>query len=114
MMVCTGFKIRPDDRDLTGVLASTPQPGWLARVPPVLHGHFTRAVGSQTAEVGERISAALNLNGPTDEAYLTSLRANAFALSDEGTPTVARQHDGTSPSPAAWDHPGDLHHRPAR
>ncbi len=87
MMVCTGFKIRPDDRDLTGVLASTPQPGWLARVPPVLHGHFTHAVGSQTAEVGKRISAALNLNGPTDEAYLTSLRANGFALSDEGTPT---------------------------
>lgn len=87
MMVCTGFKIRPMDRDLTGVLASSPQPGWLARVPPVLHGHFTHAVGSQTTEVGERISAALNLNGPTDEAYLASLRGDGFALSDEVAPT---------------------------
>jgi len=87
MMVCTGFKIRPEDRDLTGVLASTPQPGWLAHVPPDLHEHFTHAVGSQTAEVGERIVAALDGNGPTDEAYLASLRAVAFALSDEAAPT---------------------------
>ena len=87
MMVCTSFKIRPEDRDLTGALTSNPQPGWLSRVPPTLHGHFTHAVGLQSAEVSERISAALNLNGPTDEAYLTALRINGFALSDEATPT---------------------------
>jgi pimeloyl-ACP methyl ester carboxylesterase len=87
MMVCTGFKIRPEDRDLTGVLTSTPHPGWLAQVPPGLHDHFAHAVGSQTAEVAERIAAVLGRNGPTDEAYLASLRTDGFALSDEATPT---------------------------
>jgi pimeloyl-ACP methyl ester carboxylesterase len=90
MMVCTGFKIRPEDRELTGVLASAPQSGWLARVPPDLHNHFIHAVGSQTAEVAERIAAALDRNGPTDEAYLASLRADGFALSDEAAPTPCR------------------------
>lgn len=87
MMVCTGFKIRPADRDLTGVLGSTPQPGWLDHVPPVLHDHFAHAVGLQTAEVPERITATLGRNGPTDEGYLTSLREDGFVLSDEDTPT---------------------------
>lgn len=88
MMVCTGFRIRPEDRDLTGVLASTPEPGWLDHVPPALHYHFTHAVGSQTTEVAERILAALARNGPTDEGYLASLRADGFALSDEAAPTL--------------------------
>lgn len=87
MMLCTGFQIRPEDRDFTGVLASTPQPGWLAQVSPDLHEHFTHAVGSQTAGVSERIVAALDCNGPTDEAYLASLRVDGFALSDEAAPT---------------------------
>ncbi len=87
MMVCAGFKIRPEDRDLTGVLPSTPQPGWLDHVPPALHDHFTHAVGSQTAKVGERILAALARNGPTDETYLASLREDGFAFSDEAAPT---------------------------
>jgi len=87
MMVCTGFKIRPEDRDLTGVLTSAPQPGWLTRVPRHLHQHFAHAVGAQTAGVAERIVATLNLNGPTDDDYLASLRADGFALSDEAAPT---------------------------
>lgn len=48
MMICAGFKIRPDDRDLTGVLSSTPEPDWLAEVPVGLHEHFRQAVGHQT------------------------------------------------------------------
>lgn len=86
-MVCTGFKIRPEYRDLTGVRPSIPQPGWLTRVPPVLHDHFVHAVGSQTGEVAERVAAVLHLNGPPEEAYLASLRADGFALSDEDAPT---------------------------
>ncbi len=88
MMVCTGFKIRSEDRDLTGVLASTPQPGWLDHVPPHLHQHFTHAIGTQTAQTAERIVAALARNGSTDEAYLASLRADGFALSDEAAETL--------------------------
>jgi len=45
MPVCTGFKIRPWDRDLSGVLASNPHPGWLDHVPSHLRGHFSHAVG---------------------------------------------------------------------
>jgi pimeloyl-ACP methyl ester carboxylesterase len=87
MMVCSGFRIRPQDRDLTGVLGSIPEAGWLAYVPVELHDHLTHAVGFQTAEVASRIAAALRRNGPTDEAYLSSLRADGFALSDETAPS---------------------------
>jgi pimeloyl-ACP methyl ester carboxylesterase len=87
MMVCSGFRIRPQDRDLTGVLPSTPDPAWLAHVPVELHDHLTHAVGFQTAEVATRIAAALGCNGPTDEAYLSSLRADGFALADETAPS---------------------------
>jgi pimeloyl-ACP methyl ester carboxylesterase len=91
MMVCSGFRIRPEDRDLTGALGSTAQPGWLAAVPVELHDHFAHAVGRQTPEAAERIAAALKCNGPTDEIYLSSLRTDGFALSDE---EVAGRCDG--------------------
>lgn len=87
MMICTGFKICPHDRDLTGVLASSPEPDWLADVSPNLHDHFTQAIGCQTGEVARRITAALERNNPVDETYLASLRADGFAVSDEDTPT---------------------------
>ena len=88
MLVCTGFKIRPQDRDLSGVLASNPQLGWLDHVPSHLRGHFTHAVGLQTGEVANRIVAALDVNEPSDDVYLASLRADGFALSDEDAATV--------------------------
>jgi pimeloyl-ACP methyl ester carboxylesterase len=87
MMVCTGFKIRPEERDLTGVLTSIPDPEWLLDVPPGLHDHFAHAVGCQTAVVAQRIATALGRNGPTDQAYLTALRVDGFALSDENALT---------------------------
>ena len=87
MLVCTGFKIRPRDRDLSGVLASRPQQGWLNHVPSHLREHLIHAVGLQTGEVASRIISALDANGPTDEIYLTSLRADGFPLSDENEPT---------------------------
>ena len=83
MMVCTGFRIRPQDRDLTGTRASTPEPKWLDEVLPSLHDHFIHAVGSQTAEVATRIAGTLGRNGPTAEDYLSALRRDGFALSDE-------------------------------
>ncbi len=87
LMVCTGFKIHPRDRDLSGVLASNPHPGWLDQVPSHLRQHFTQAVGLQTREVAGRIIAALDVNAPSDDAYLALLRADGFALSDEDAVT---------------------------
>jgi pimeloyl-ACP methyl ester carboxylesterase len=87
MMVCTSFRIRPEDRDLTGVLASAPAPDWLAAAPPHLHDHFTLAVGRQTREVAQRLGIVLGRNGPVDERYLASLRTDGYALSDETAPT---------------------------
>lgn len=87
MMICSGFKILPVDRDLSGVLNSIPESGWLRSVPTDLRDHLTHAVGVQTAEVAERITAALGRNGPTDDTYLASLQTDGFALSDEDEPT---------------------------
>jgi len=83
MMVCASFKIRPQDRNLTGVLPSVPEPDWLSETPPHLRGHFAHAIGRQTAAVARQITAALAVNGPTDDDYLAALRADGFALSDE-------------------------------
>jgi pimeloyl-ACP methyl ester carboxylesterase len=88
LLVCTGVKIRPHERNLTGVLPSTAEPGWLADVPENLHDHFTHAIGCQTAAVAKRVAAVLARNGPTDEPYLAALRADGFALSDEDVPTA--------------------------
>ena len=88
LMMCTGFKIRPQDRNLAGVLPSHAEPGWLADVPAHLHDHFTHAIGCQTAAVAKRVAAVLARNGPTDEPYLAALRADGFALSDEDLPTL--------------------------
>jgi pimeloyl-ACP methyl ester carboxylesterase len=87
LMACTGFKIRPEDRNLAGVTHSVAEPDWLDDVPASLHDHFVRAVGCQTAAVANRIASVLARNGPVDEAYLADLRANGYALSDEDAPT---------------------------
>lgn len=84
MMVCSGFKIRFQDRNLSGVLQSHPQPGWLDQVPAHLHEHLARAVGHQTGEIANNIAAVVNANRNTDDGFLGSLRANGFALSNEG------------------------------
>lgn len=86
LAVCAAPKIRPEDRDLTGALASECEENWLADVPGDLHDHFRTAVGIQTRKVARRICTALALNGPTDEAYLSELRRDGFALTDEGSP----------------------------
>lgn len=83
LMVCSGVRIRPKDRNLAGVLSSAAEPDWLTGVPTKLHDHFTHAIGCQTTAVAERVAAALARNGPTDDAYLAALREEGFALSDE-------------------------------
>ncbi len=86
-LICTAAKIRPPDRDLSGVLPSDAEPGWLSEVPADLHDHFTQGVGCQTAAVARRIAGVLACNGPTAGSYLAELRAKGFSLSDEGTRT---------------------------
>ena len=86
LLVCTAPKIRPADRDLTGVLPSQAESGWLRDVPDGLREHLTHAVGCQTAETARRITAVLARNGPTAQSYLAELRAAGFALSDEDAP----------------------------
>ncbi len=86
LLVCTAPKIRPADRDLTGVLPSQAEPGWLRDVPGSLRDHLAHAVGCQTPETARRITAVLARNGPTAESYLAELRAGGFALSDEDVP----------------------------
>jgi pimeloyl-ACP methyl ester carboxylesterase len=88
LMACSGFKIRPRDRNLAGVLNSAAEPGWLADVPAHLHDHFSHAIGCQSAAVASRVAAALARNGQADTAYLGALRADGFALSDEDAPTT--------------------------
>ena len=87
LTVCSGFKIRPADRDLSGVLPSRPEPGWLDGVPPHLHEYLATAVGYQTTAAASRVAAVLAANGPVDEAYFGVLRSTGFALSDEDLAT---------------------------
>jgi pimeloyl-ACP methyl ester carboxylesterase len=83
LLVCSGVRIRPDQRNLAGAGASTPQPGWLDDVPAGLHGHFDHAVGLQTASVARRMAEAFAVNGPNDDSYLSALRSTGYPLSDE-------------------------------
>lgn len=87
LLMCTGFKIRPQDRNLVGVLPSNAEPGWLADVPANLHDHFIHAIGCQTTAVANRVAAVLARNVPADESYLAALRSDGFPLSDEDAPT---------------------------
>jgi pimeloyl-ACP methyl ester carboxylesterase len=91
LMVCSGFKIRPGDRDLSGVLGSSPEPGWLASVPSGLHEYLSAAVGCQTAAAASRVAAVLAASGPVDESYFDVLRADGFALSEEDQATACER-----------------------
>jgi pimeloyl-ACP methyl ester carboxylesterase len=88
-LVCTGAKIGPADRDLSGTLPSTAEPGWLDAVPRHLHDHLRQAVGRQTPDVAVRVSDLIASNGPTDTAYLERLRETSFCLADENVATAA-------------------------
>lgn len=85
LLVCSGVRILPEDRDLAGLHQAVPEPGWLAVVPDALHAHFARAIGRQTADVAARIAAPLAAAKPTDEAYLEALRSSGYQLADEAS-----------------------------
>jgi pimeloyl-ACP methyl ester carboxylesterase len=84
-VICAGPRIKPADRDLSGVLGSVPEPGWLDDVPEDLHEHFTQAIGHQTRTVASRVAAVLAARGPLDEDYLDALRPAGYQLDDEPT-----------------------------
>jgi pimeloyl-ACP methyl ester carboxylesterase len=86
LLVCAGVKIRRADRNLDGVLASEPEPGWLRDIPEELHDHFSHAIGAQTSAVATRVADAFSLNGPINDDYLTVLQSDGYPLSDEGSP----------------------------
>jgi pimeloyl-ACP methyl ester carboxylesterase len=84
LLVCSGVKIRPDQRDLSDVSPSDPEPGWLDSVTTDLHEHLTHAVGVQTGAVAQRLVEAFNANGPTEDSFLTELQAH-YELSGEAS-----------------------------
>ncbi len=85
LLVCTGVKIRPEDRNLARALNPNPQPGWLDAVPDKWHDHFRHAIGHQTRSVAERVSRALALNASSEPRYLEALRSSGYQLSDEAS-----------------------------
>jgi pimeloyl-ACP methyl ester carboxylesterase len=87
-MVCAGVKIQPEERNLSRLVASTPQPHWLDDVPKRLHDHFAHAIGHQTRSVAGRILQAFTRNGPSDDTYLDELRSTGYRLPDENAPRV--------------------------
>lgn len=82
LLVCSGVKIEPSQRDLTGVLPPTTEHGWLDPCPAELHEHLTHAVGRQCRAVGDRLASAFREMTPADNGFLTELRTR-YRLSDE-------------------------------
>lgn len=84
LMVCSGVRILPAERDLSGVVPQpAAEPGWLDAVPVQHHEHLMQAIGCQTRVVGGRLAAGLTENGPSDEPYLRELRATGYQLAAE-------------------------------
>jgi pimeloyl-ACP methyl ester carboxylesterase len=82
-LISSGLRIRPGDRDLTGVPPSVAEPGWLDEVPDDLHEHFVHGIGHQRKAVAGRVAAAFDRRGPIDDDYLDALRPNGYRLADE-------------------------------
>jgi pimeloyl-ACP methyl ester carboxylesterase len=84
LMICSGVRILPAERDLSGVdLPPDAEPGWLDAVPAQHHEHLVQAIGCPTRAVGDRLAAGLTENGPSDEPYLRELRATGYQLAAE-------------------------------
>lgn len=92
LLVCAGVKILPAERNLSGLVASTPQPGWLDGIPQQWHQHFAHAIGAQTPDVAGRVFDAVVSSTAADE-YLDTLRATGYRLSDED---ATRGHAGVT------------------
>jgi pimeloyl-ACP methyl ester carboxylesterase len=83
LLVCSGVRIKPGERDLSGVLPAVPEPGWLDDVPEHLREYFERAIGFQTRAAADRVTAGFLANGPTDGQYLRALQSTGYQLSSE-------------------------------
>jgi pimeloyl-ACP methyl ester carboxylesterase len=92
LLVCPGVVIDREERDLAGVLPSSPGSStWLDDVPEALREHFEQAIGTQTRPVAKAIAGALADRAPGDDDYLERLQAGGYALADQGPgPEFAR------------------------
>jgi pimeloyl-ACP methyl ester carboxylesterase len=83
LLVCSGTKIRADQRDLSDVLSSDAAPTRLDQVPVDLHDHFTQAVGVQAPEVASVLAAAFSDGATGDPVFLSGLRARYQLAAEE-------------------------------
>jgi len=65
LVVCSGVKIDPTRRDVSGVLPPDTEAGWLDACPADLHDHLSYAVGRQHRDVGDRLAAAFTDGHPS-------------------------------------------------
>jgi pimeloyl-ACP methyl ester carboxylesterase len=82
LLVCAGVNILPAERNLSGLVAPAPQPGWLDAIPQEWHQHFQHAIGVQSPQVARRVFEAVKGSTGMDD-YLDVLRATGYRLSDE-------------------------------
>jgi len=87
LLVCSGVKIRREDRDLPDDGGVSETDSWLTAVGADLHDHLSQALGNRTPGVAQRVAAVLTSSRPGDEAYLQRLRANGYQLVDESSET---------------------------
>ncbi|WP_067185593.1 alpha/beta fold hydrolase [Microtetraspora niveoalba] len=90
MLICSGVKIRPEDRELPEPPDRPAPEGWLSGVPDDLREHLSLALGDRTGGAAERVAAVLTSSASRDDEYLARLRATGYQLSDEGAPSIYR------------------------
>jgi pimeloyl-ACP methyl ester carboxylesterase len=83
LLICTGVRIMPGDRDLPAGPAAAAEPGWLDGVPAGLRGYLSQALGARTAAAAARVAGVLTAAAPCDEEYLETLRSQGYRLADE-------------------------------
>lgn len=88
LLVCSGIKIRKEDRDLPDDAGVAQPDNWLAAVPAGLREHLSLALGNRTPEIAQRVAAVLAASRRGDEDYLQRLRADGYQVSDEGSDAV--------------------------
>jgi pimeloyl-ACP methyl ester carboxylesterase len=88
LLVCSGVKIRQEDRDLPGDAGVPDADNWLVGVPPDLREHLALALGNRTPQIAQRVAAVLTSSRHGDEAYLQRLRATGYEVSDEASEVV--------------------------
>ncbi|HEY9408566.1 MAG TPA: alpha/beta hydrolase [Jiangellaceae bacterium] len=85
LLIVAGVRIRPADRDLSGVVPAQRRE-WLAGVGPQWREHLTVALGNRTAAAAEQVAGLLTAAPPGDDDYLGRLRSTGYRLTDEDSP----------------------------